>query len=293
MKNIIVTGGSGKAGHAAIQELLDHGYNVLNVDIAPSTTPICPFLKVDLTDLGQTIDALQILPGVDDWGMRKPVGKADGVVHMAAIRAPGIVTEDETFRINMLSCFNVFSAATRLGLKRVVWASSETPFGIPFQRVKPAYLPVDEAHPLLPESTYALTKVLTEEMARQMHRWNPETSFVGLRIGNIKAPSEYHLFADWQTDPQNRKWNLWSYIDSRDVGLACRLGLEADFTGADHFNVTADDTCQAFPTAELIAAAYADVPVRGTLGEFETLLSNEKARKVLGYVPRHSWRTHV
>jgi nucleoside-diphosphate-sugar epimerase len=175
----------------------------------------------------------------------------------------------------------------------VVGASRETPFGIPFQRVKPAYLPVDEDHPLQPESGYALTKVLAEEMARQMHRWNPATSFVGLRIGNIKDPSEYHLFPGWQNDPQNRKWNLWSYIDSRDVGLACRLGLEADFTGADHFTITAADTCQPFPTAELIQAAYPDVPVRATLGVHETLLSNEKARRVLGYVPRHSWRTHV
>ena len=293
MKNIIVTGGSGKAGQAAIRELMDHGYNVLNVDLAPPAEMISPFLKVDLTDMGQTIDAFEMAPGVVDLGLRKPVSKADAVVHMAAIRAPGLATEEVTFRTNMMSTYNVFSAATRMGLKRVVWASSETPFGLPFTRVMPAYAPLDEDHPLLPESGYALTKVLQEEMARQMHRWNPGTSFVGLRIGNIKDTSEYHLFPGWHEDPENRKWNMWSYVDARDVGLACRLGLEAEFTGADHFIITAEDSCQAYPSAELMARCYPGVEIRRPLEGFESLLSIEKARRVLGYNPRHRWRDHV
>lgn len=293
MKNIIVTGGTGKAGQAAIAELLSHGYNVLNVDIAPPPELTCAFLKVDLTDMGQTIDAFEMAPGVVDLGLRKPVGRADAIVHMAAIRAPGLATEEVTFRTNMMSTYNVFSAATRMGLKRVVWASSETPYGIPFSRVLPKSVPLQEDDELLPESGYALTKVLQEEMARQMHRWNPGTSFVGLRIGNIKAPDEYHLFPGWHADPHNRKWNMWSYVDSRDVGLACRLGLEADFTGADHFNIMAADHCQDFTTAELMRTCYPNVPFRRAMADYESLLSIEKATRVLGYHPQHRWRDNV
>lgn len=277
MKRIVVTGGSGKAGRAVVRDLLEHGYDVLNVDIAPPKEPQGQFLNVDLTDGGQAFEVLQ---------------GADAVVHLAAIPAPGRFTERVTFDTNMSSTYNVFAAAVDLKLERVVWASSETTLGLPFDREQPAYAPIDEDHPPYPESSYALSKILSEEMARQMNRWSG-IPFVGLRFSNIMEPHDYARFASWQDDPMIRKWNLWGYVDARDVAQSCRVGLEADFSGADHFIIAAGDTCMERTNADLMAEVFPDVELRGDIGDHTTLLSVEKARKVLGYNPEYSWRDLV
>jgi nucleoside-diphosphate-sugar epimerase len=289
MKNIVVTGGSGKAGRAVVRELIEHGCSVVNVDLVPSPEPLCHFLRADLNDMGQAVDALRRAAGTVE--RRRPFERADAVVHLAGIPAPGLAPDATTFQTNLMTTYNVFSAATLLGVKRVVWASSETLFGLPFTREAPAFAPITEEHPMLPENGYALAKGLAEEMARQMHRWNPGTSFLGLRISNIIEPHEYGMFAAWQDKPAIRKWNLWSYVDSRDVALACRLGLEAAPDGADHCIVAAADTVMTRPSRDLMAENFPQVPVTRALGEFESLQSNDKARRLFGYVPRHSWRT--
>jgi nucleoside-diphosphate-sugar epimerase len=286
--NIVVTGGSGKAGRAAVKELLAHGHRVLNVDLVGPAEPLCHWLKADLTDMGQAVDALRRATGTVE--RRRPFELADVVLHLAGIPAPGLAPDATTFQLNLMSTYNVFSAATLLGVKRVVWASSETLFGLPFTRETPAFAPITEEHPSLPENGYALAKGLCEEMARQMHRWNPGTSFLGLRISNIIEAHEVAMFAAWQNDPNVRKWNLWSYIDSRDVGLACRLGVEAEFSGGQHCIVAAADTVMERPSAELMAQVFPGTPITQTLGEFETLQSNARARRLIGYVPRYSWR---
>jgi nucleoside-diphosphate-sugar epimerase len=163
---------------------------------------------------------------------------------------------------------------------------------LPFTRATPAFAPITEEHPMLPESGYALAKGLAEEMARQMHRWNPDTSFLGLRISNIIEPHEYGMFAHWQKDPGIRKWNLWSYVDSRDVAQACRLALEAVNAGADHCIIAAADTVMGRPSADLLAECFPRVPITRAVGEFESLQSTDKAQRLFGYVPRHSWRAN-
>lgn len=277
MKKIVVTGGSGKAGRAVVKDLLEHGYEVLNVDIAPPAERNAPFLKVDLTDLGQTY---QVLEG------------ADAVVHLAAIPAPGLQSGDVTFEVNMSSTFNVFTAAIALGLKRIVWASSETTLGLPFDRQKPAYAPIDEDHPLYPESTYALSKVLSEEMARQMNRWSG-VPIIGLRFSNIMEPHDYQRFPGFQDDALLRKWNLWGYVDARDVAQSCRKGLTADIQGAENFIIAAGDTCMNRTNADLMAEVFPDVPLRDGIGDHETLLSVNRAGERLGYKPEYSWRDQV
>jgi nucleoside-diphosphate-sugar epimerase len=275
MKKIVVTGGSGKAGRAVVRDLVEHGYEVLNVDVLPSREPLAPFLKIDLTDLGQTFEALH---------------GATAVVHLAAIPAPGLQADEVTFRTNMTSTYNVFTAALKLGLERVVWASSETTLGLPFDREKPAYAPIDEQHPAYPESSYALSKILSEEMAHQMNRWS-SIPFVGLRFSNIMEPQDYERFPGFWQDARLRKWNLWSYVDARDVAQSCRLGLEANLTGAEVFIIAAADTVMNRPNAELMAEVFPDVPLRAGTGDFETLLSIDRARERLGYAPAYSWRT--
>lgn len=274
MKKVVVTGGSGKAGRAVIRDLVEHGYDVSNVDLLPPRERLSPYLKADLTDLGQTFEVLQ---------------GADAVVHLGAIPAPGLQPAEVTFRNNMLSTYNVFSVAVSLHLQRVVWASSETTLGLPFDREQPAYAPIDEEHPRYPESSYALSKVLSEEAAHQFNRWSG-IPFVGLRFSNIMEPQDYARFPAFSADPSLRKWNLWGYVDARDVAQSCRLGLEAAITGAEVFIIAAADTVMNRPSRALLAEVFPEVPLRGEIEEFETLLSITKARKLLGYQPAYSWR---
>ncbi len=265
-----MTGASGKAGRAVARHLEEHGHDVVAVDL------VAPSLLADLTELGQTVECL---------------AGADAVVHLAAIPASGIHTEETTFRTNMLSTYNVFEAARVLGLRRVVWASSETILGLPFDREPPAYAPIDEEHLSRPESSYALSKLLSEELGRQLHRWSG-TPYVALRFSNIMEPQEYERFPSFWSDPTLRRWNLWGYVDARDVAQSFRLALDAD-VWAEHFIVAAADTVMNRPSRELMAEVYPSVPYTATDGDFDTLLSIEKARKLLGYQPAWSWRDHV
>ena len=273
---VVVTGASGKAGRAVVRELADHGREVLAVDVLAPAEPQARFLLADLTDFGQTVECL---------------GGVDAVVHLAAIPAPNIHTESATFRTNMLSTYNVFEAARLLGLGRVVWASSETILGLPFEREPPAYAPIDEEHPPRPESSYAVSKLLAEELGRQLHRWTG-TPYVALRFSNIMEPHDYERFPSFWKDATLRRWNLWGYVDARDVAQSCRRALDAD-VGAEHFIVAAADTVMNRVSAELMAEVYPSVPYRPAEGEFDTLLSIQKARKLLGYEPLWSWRDHV
>jgi nucleoside-diphosphate-sugar epimerase len=273
---VVVTGASGKAGRAVVRGLLDHDHEVLAVDVVSSAESPAPALLADLTEFGQTVECL---------------AGAEAVVHLAAIPASLIRTEETTFRTNMLSTYNVFEAARLLGLRRVVWASSETILGLPFERERPVYAPIDEEHPPLPQSSYALTKLLAEELGRQLHRWSG-TPYVALRFSNIMEPHEYERFPSFWDDANLRRWNLWGYVDARDVAESCRLALEAD-VGAEHFIVAAKDTVMNRPSRELMEEVYPSVPYRPTAGGFDTLLSIEKARRLLGYEPHWSWRDHI
>ena len=219
--------------------------------------------------------------------------RADEVVHLAAIPAPNIVPPGETFRINMMSTYNVFSAAEILGMERVVWASSETLIGIPFDREKPRYAPIDEDHPRLPEFHYALSKLASEAIAEQFNRWSG-IPFVALRISNIMEEWEYaDRFPGFWDDPSIRAWNLWGYVDARDVAQAVRLALTTDLAGAEPFLVAAADNCMTRESLDLMAEVYPNVPIRGSVSGHDTLLSIDKARTLLGYEPLHSWRDSV
>jgi nucleoside-diphosphate-sugar epimerase len=271
---VCVTGASGKAGRAVVADLLEHGYDIRATDLLPPPRDIgVRLVQADLTDYGQAIDVL---------------GDAEGVVHLANIPAPELRPPVETFNTNATMNFNVFYAATRLGLRRVVWASSETTLGLPFHE-PPRYVPIDEDHYPLPTSTYALSKVVSETLAEQLASWSG-IPFVALRFSNILGPEDYESFPAHQDDAHARKWNLWSYIDIRDAAAACRLAVEAPAHGAASFIIASPDTVMTRPTAELLREIFPDVPVKREVGELESLLSSDRARKALGFDPRHSWR---
>jgi nucleoside-diphosphate-sugar epimerase len=273
---IVVTGGTGKAGRWTVRDLREHGHDVLNVDLVPDGTTQDKFILGDLTDLGQTHDVL---------------ARADAVVHLAAIPAPGLRPEGETFRINGLSTYNVFQAAAARGVGRVVWASSETVLGLPFD-TPPAFAPIDESHPPRPESSYSLSKLVGETMAEQFAR-RTGIPFVGFRISNIMEPHDYARFPSWQDDTRVRKWNLWGYIDARDVAAAIRGALESDVTGAEVCILAAADTVMVRDSADLMAEVFPNVPLRRNLRGRETLLAIDKARELFAYRPAYQWQDEL
>jgi nucleoside-diphosphate-sugar epimerase len=276
MNSIVVTGANGKAGQAVVADLIAHGYAVTATDVAPAPADLgTPLLRADLADFGQ---AVEVLHG------------AEAVVHLANIPAPGIHTPSVTLNANLAMNGNVFLAAAQLRLRRVVWASSETTLGLPFD--PPRYVPVDEAHFPYPSSTYALSKVLSETMAAHISDWSG-IPFVGLRFSNIFRPDEYARVPGYWADPHERKWNAWGYIDARDVAAACRNALEAETTGAHNVIIAAADTIMNRPSRELMADVFPDTEIRRELGEFETLLAIDRARELIGFAPAHSWRNHV
>jgi len=269
---IVVTGGSGKAGRWVVRDLRTAGHDVLNVDVAHDGAAHGQTVLADLTDLGQCHEV---------------VAGADAVVHLAAIPAPEIKPAGETFRNNALSTYNVFAAAADRGVGRVVWASSETVLGLPFDD-PPAYAPIDERHPPRPETSYALSKLVGEAMADQFAR-RTGIPFVGFRISNIMEPPDYARFETWQDDARVRKWNLWGYVDARDVAQAVARALEADIRGAEVAIVAAADTCMRRPSADLMAEVYPGVELRRPVEGRETLLAIDHARELLGYAPAFSW----
>jgi nucleoside-diphosphate-sugar epimerase len=273
---IVVTGGTGKGGKWVVRELREAGHDVLNVDARHDDSPHGQCLVTDLTDLGQALDALS---------------GAEAVVHFAAIPAPELRPVGETFRINAMSTWNVFAAAEMHRLRRVVWASSETVLGLPFD-TPPAFAPIDETIEPRPESSYALSKLVGETMAAQFAR-RTGIGFVGLRISNIMEPEDYERFPTFWDDAQLRKWNLWGYVDARDVAAAARLGLEADIGGSEICIVAAADTVMTRPSADLMAEVFPTVPLRRAIEGRETLLSIGHAQRLLGYAPAHRWADHI
>ena len=281
MARIAVTGGSGKLGRAVVADLLEHGDDVVVLDRTPPPPSRALYVSVDLTDAGQ---ALEALTAVDDR-----YRGVDAVVHLAAVPGPGVTTDAATFAHNATTTYNVFAAARRAGIRSVVWASSETLLGLPFD-TPPPYVPVDEEYAVRPETSYALAKAVEEEMARHFTRWDPELTMTGLRFSNVMEPADYAAFPEYDADPASRAWNLWGYIDARDGAQAVRLALRRPGPGLEVLVIANADTVMSTPTADLVARHLPDVEVRGPLEGFTTLLGIGRARRVLGYEPQHSWR---
>ncbi|MBA3528791.1 MAG: NAD(P)-dependent oxidoreductase [Propionibacteriaceae bacterium] len=284
MPTIAITGAAGKTGRVVVRHFVDHAYTVIPIDSFGQPGSYGEFsrdlgvglVRADLTDYGQTVD---VLTG------------ADAVVHLAAIPAPGLFADSTTFHENTAMNYNVFAAAQLHKIDRVVWASSETTIGLPFD-TPPRYAPIDEDHYPFPTSTYALSKVVGETMAVHFADWTGG-AYIALRLSNVHVPENYPAVRGYQDDFAIRRGNLWGYVDARDVAQACRKALTAELVGAHSFLIAAADTIMEATNAELLADQFPGLELQREIGDHETLLSIDKARDLLGYEPEYTWRNQV
>jgi UDP-glucose 4-epimerase len=275
---IAVTGSTGKLGHAVVTHLVEAGHSVTGLDAVGA--PGEGFVRVDLADPGQVLDALA--------GVEERYDGLDAVVHLAASPAPGIRPDTVLLHDNLAMTISVFQAARRAGIRRIVHASSETLLGLPLTEPPPA-APIDEAQPTRPNFMYAIGKHLEEELGRKLCRISPALSITGLRFSNVMAPEDYAEFDSWQDDPSLRRWNLWGYIDRRDGAHAVERALALRGPGYATYIIAAADTVMRRGSADLMTAEFPDVPLTRAIVGRETLLSIDAARRDLDYSPSHSW----
>jgi len=293
-KRIIFTGGSGKAGRHVVQYLVEQGYKVLNLDTKPLDNPNVRTLITDITDQGQVLNALTSYMGLHEFDEDLEPQPIDAIVHFAAIPRIMLVPDNELFRVNTMGTYNIVEAATKLGIKKIILASSETMYGLVFnyRSRDPEYFPLDEEYPVDPRDSYALSKIVNEKTA-QAFAGRTGSDIYALRIGNVIEPDEYRLFPGFFAKPDFRKRICWSYIDARDLGQIVQLSIEKDGLGFQIFNAVNDQTSSDLPTSELLSRYYPNVTITRELGEYEGLLSNKKIKEVLGFEEQHPWRNYV
>ena len=292
-KRILFTGGSGKAGRHVVPYLRDRGHAIVNADLTPLALPGIDNITVDVADSGQVFNVLTSYGNLGE--LDTGVAPFDAVVHFAAIPRILIKPDNETFRVNTLGTYAVIEAAVKLGIRKIVIASSETTYGVCFAsgRADPAQLPLEESYDVDPMDSYGLSKVLNEVTARSLAR-RSGADIYALRIGNVVEPHEYaELFPGYFANPDMRRRNAFCYIDARDLGQIVDRCHETDGLGFQVFNAGNDTNGMNIPTAELIARFFPGVPVTRPLGENEALFSNRKIREVLGFREEHDWRQYV
>ena len=295
-KRIVFTGGSGKAGRHVVPYLLEQGHKVLNVDLAPLDHPGVNTLTADLTESGQVFNALSMHFGMDEFATTDGRGPApvDAVVHFAAIPRVLLRPDNTTFSANVISTYNVLEAAVKLGIKKVIIASSETTYGVCFAEGDKDFhsFPLEEDYDSDPMDSYGLSKVVNEKTARAF-AMRSGSDIYALRIGNVIEPHEYTKFPAFLADPASRKRNAWSYIDARDLGQIVDLCVKKDGLGYQVFNAVNDEITANLPTTEFLAKWAPNTPITRPMGHSEAPISNRKVREVLGFNEQHNWRQYV
>lgn len=294
-KRILFTGGSGKAGKHVIPYLIDQGHKVMNVDLIPLDYPGVDNLVADITDSGQMFNAMSSYTGLDELEIGNGIPKFDAVVHFAAVPRILINPDNETFRVNTIGTYNVIEAAVKLGIEKIIIASSETTYGICFSDgiTNPNSLPLDEDYDVDPMDSYGLSKVVNEKTARSFQR-RSGFDIYALRIGNVIEPHEYaELFPHYFKKPEVRRRNAFCYIDARDLGQIVDLCLKKDGLGYQVFNAGNDHNGAIIPSKELAEQFFPGVPITSELEEHEALFSNRKIREVLGFKEQHNWQKYV
>jgi nucleoside-diphosphate-sugar epimerase len=293
-KRIFFTGASGKAGKHVASYLANKGMSVLNVDLQNLKQSNIDYLKVDITDAAQVFSSMSAHMNVDELRENAEPLKYDAVVHFAAIPRILMASDIETYKVNVMGTYHILESAIKLGIKKIIFASSETVYGLCFSHNKPdpISLPVTEDDLVRPMDSYAMSKVVNEETARAFQR-RSGIDIYGLRIGNVIEPDEYHIFKDFCKDPAVRIPNAFNYIDARDLGQAVELCINNDGLGFEIFNVSNDQNSVDLSTQEIIKSFYPNVPLKYKLDSEECLYSNKKIKSKLGFSPSFEWQKQL
>ncbi len=277
---ILVTGGSGMVGKYIVEELLKHRYEVGVMDLVPPKQENVIFHHTDvlvLTDVERSMKGYDV------------------VIHTAGIPHPLNDPAERVFNVNVNGTFNVLESAARNGIKKVIFTSSESTLGFAFMtnRMVPEYIPIDELHPLRPQDSYGLSKVIGEQICktysakyemqticlREPWIWVPE---IEQRLFYKKLVSEY---GDWYK-------NLWTYVHVYDVAVAHRLAVERTLNSLHEvFFITAKENWTRKNSRELIAQFFPEVKKIGdNFSGALAIISHEKAKRLLGYEPKFTVR---
>jgi len=280
MKKVVITGGNGLLGKVVVKHFVSEGYEVVTVDRAQSTISGVKSIIADLTNLGECYGILQ---------------GADAVVHLAAIPVAYSHPNEVTFQNNVMSTYNILEACSGLGIQKAVIASSESSYGICFSKknLSPQYVPIDEEHPQLPEDCYGLSKIVNEKTGDMFNR-RTGMQVVALRIGNVITPEKYSDFPGFIDNIHARSSILWSYIDARDAARACQKSIEVDGLGSVAINLANNNTSMNIKNDELMKANFPEVTdIRIPLDNYDSLLSNKRAKELLDWEPIYNWRDEV
>lgn len=294
-KRIIFTGGSGKIGRHVVPYLAEQGYEVLNLDLTPLDAPGIPTVVTDLANPGETFNALTLHFGIENYLEGKGGGPVDAVVHFGALPRILLRPDNAMFAANVMGTYNVIESATKLGIRKVIIASSETAYGICFAEGRRDFtsFPVEEDYDTDPTDSYGLSKLVGEDIARSFAS-RTGADIYALRIGGVIEPDDYaERFPRFLADPMARRRDAWTYIDVRDLGQIVRLCIEKDGLGYQVFNAVNDEIIANEPTAQFLARNAPDAKITREMGEYEGPLSNRKAREVLGFSEAHNWRKYV
>ena len=276
---IAVTGAAGRVGEYVVADLIEHGHDVVAVDLREPEQSGAVYRPADVEQTDSLVDAF---------------AGCGAVIHLAAIAEEGILPRDATFRVNAQGTVNCLEAAERAGVQRFVLASSEAVLGFAYRsrEMKPDYFPIDEDHPLRPQDSYGLSKIAAEEACRAWTRRGALSTVCvrpcycwGIGLGEEAVMS--------LQDPAAHHRSLWVYIHLRDIARLYRLACEKDGIEHETFYAVASDIRSGVPTAELVERFYPGVPLKRPLGEHEALIANDRAREVLGFEPEFSWRDEV
>ena len=293
-KRIVFTGGSGKAGRHVVPYLLEKGHEVLNLDLVPFEHKGVNTVVTDLTDSGQTFNVLSMHFDMGEFASGTGPTPVDAVVHFAAVPRVLLRPDNTTFAANVVSTYNVIEAAVKLGINKVVIASSETTYGVCFAEGDKDFhsFPLTEDYDSDPMDSYGLSKVVNEKTARAF-AMRSGIDIYALRIGNVIEPHEYTMFPGFLADPASRKRNAWSYIDARDLGQIVDLCIAKDGLGYQVFNAVNDEITANEPTLEFLRKWAPNSPITGSIEGSEAPISNRKICEVLGFAEQHNWRKYV
>lgn len=270
---IVVSGGAGRVGRFVIEELAAAGHEVTSLDLAPIANRH-PDIRYMLGNVGRPEDVFGTLG----------YAKADAMIHLAAWSDPGIVPDTRTYADNVAATFNVLDAAEKLGLRRVILASSAQVYG--FAEHAPLFAPVTEDHPLRPLNSYALSKIAGEDAAAYFARRGLNT--LSLRIMGARAPQDMkNEVVRALGRPEQERFLLWTRVDARDIAIGCRQALEAETVESGIYNLSGAHNIFGRETADLLQQFAPETDRSGMPAGQLSPFSSAKARAAFGYEPRH------